>query len=124
VAYNDLAIAIKGIVKDYIDNENISDLVYATYTGAGLKIDNKPLPVDMDMVDVPMNLQTVSATINANLTSGFEVVAKDENNRPVTVESIKLTNVPVTITMGLVAGDRVAVVQKKGAQKYAIIGRV
>lgn len=124
MAYNDLAAVIKSIVKDYIDNENISDLVYATYTGAGLKIDNKPLPVDMDMVDVPANLQTFNATMSANLTSGFEIVAKDENNRPVTVESIKLTNVPVTITIGFVAGDRVAVVQKKGAQKYAIIGRV
>lgn len=115
---------IKQIVKDYMENENLSDLVYATYTGAGLKIDNKPQVVSLDMVDIPQHLQTITATLSCELSSGFEVKAKDADGQDVEVESIKLTNVPVTIQTGLPVGSRVAVSQKKGGQKYSIIDRV
>ncbi len=115
---------IKQIVKEYLDNENPSDLVYATYTGAELKIDSKPEAIPLDMVDVPVHLQTVTGLLSCELTSGFEIVAKDGNNQDVDVQSIKLTNVPVTIQTGLPAGSRVAVVQKKGSQRFSIIDRV
>ncbi|WP_312645374.1 DUF2577 family protein [Hydrogenoanaerobacterium sp.] len=121
---SDLATVIKGIVRDYLENESMSDLIYATYTGAGLKIDNKPLPVGLDMVDIPQHLRTITATLSTTLTSGFEIIAKDKDDEPVTVESIKLTNVPVTLQTGLAVGDRVAVVQKRGGQKYTVIDRV
>ncbi|WP_432354618.1 hypothetical protein [Anaerotruncus rubiinfantis] len=119
----DLVSAIKKIVRDYIDNENLSDLSYATYTGVGLKIDGKPVEVPLDMIDIPLHLQTITGKLTCDLTSGFEIKAKCDG-KDVEVESIKLTDAPVTIQTGLVPGARVAVVQKKGANKYSIIDEV
>lgn len=115
---------IKRIVREFLDNENMSDLVYGTFTGAALKIDNKPEAIPLDMVDIPQHLRTITATLSATITEGFEVVAKDKNDEPVTVESITLTNVPVTLRTGLAAGQKVAVVQQRGSQRYSIIDRV
>lgn len=49
----DLNGAIKGIVKGYVNNESLSDLVYGTWNGTSVKIDNKPIPIPLDMIDVP-----------------------------------------------------------------------
>ena len=40
------------------------------------------------------------------------------------VKRLKLTDAPVTIKTGLAPGARVAVVQKRGANKYSIIDEV
>ena len=44
-------------VKEIISSSNQSDTMYATYTGEGLKIDDKPVEVDMDFVEVPEHLK-------------------------------------------------------------------
>ena len=59
--------AFKGIVKNYLDNEKISDVVYATYTGGSLVIDNRPIPVPLDMVDIPLHLQTITGLLSCDL---------------------------------------------------------
>ena len=117
--------AFKGIVKNYLDNEKISDVVYATYTGGSLVIDNRPIPVPLDMVDIPLHLQTLTGLLSCDLSEGLEEIqAKDENGKKVEVKRLKLTDAPVTIKTGLAPGARVAVVQKRGANKYSIIDEV
>lgn len=64
--------AFKGIVKNYLDNEKISDVVYATYTGGSLVIDNRPIPVPLDMVDIPLHLQTITGLLSCDLSEGLE----------------------------------------------------
>ena len=117
--------AFKGIVKNYLDNEKISDVVYATYTGGSLVIDNRPIPVPLDMVDIPLHLQTITGLLSCGLAGGLEEIeAEDENGKKVEVKRLKLTDAPVTIKTGLAPGARVAVVQKRGANKYSIIDEV
>ena len=36
---------IKQTVGNYIKNQNLSDAVFATYTGKGLKVDDKPIEI-------------------------------------------------------------------------------
>lgn len=49
----DLNTAIKMAIKDYLQNETLSDLIYGTWGGSSVKVDNKPLPIPIDMIDVP-----------------------------------------------------------------------
>lgn len=61
----DLNTAIKNIVKEYLQNESLCDLVYGTWGGASVKVDNKPLPIPMDMIDVPKD---TTITIGSRVT--------------------------------------------------------
>lgn len=76
------------IIQAHLDNQQQADLVYGIYTGNGIKIDNKPLPIPCDMVDIPERLRKL----------------EDE-------EALK-------------SGDRVAVLQKHGGQRYFILDRL
>lgn len=123
----DLVRAIKQIVQDTVDNMSISDVVYGTYTGNSLKIDNKPLPIPMDMVDIPERLRVMPAKVSFEITDTdtegiFEVRGIDDEIIP--IKSIKFENVPVNLKINFSPGDRVAVVQKKGGQRYAVIDRM
>ena len=97
----DLATVIKGIVRDYLENENMSDVVYGAYTGSGLKIDGKPEVVSLDFIDVPKHLTDYETTA---------VIGGSE-------QKIILKN-------ALKSGDRVAVVRKRGGQRYMIVDRL
>ena len=123
----DLVRAIKQIVQDTVDNMSISDMVYGTYTGNSLKIDNKPLPIPMDMVDIPERLRVMPAKVSFEITDTdaegvFEVRGMDDEIIP--IKSIKFEKVPVNLKINFSPGDRVAVVQKKGGQRYAVIDRM
>ncbi|MEA5134663.1 MAG: DUF2577 family protein [Candidatus Fimivivens sp.] len=109
--------AIKMVVRDYLHNEDLSDVLHATYTGAGIRIDGRPNVIPAAFVDVPLSLQTVEAKLSGTLKG--EVLSVE--GAPVT--KITLTDAPVTITRGLVAGDRVTVVKQRGGQRYSIIDR-
>lgn len=61
----DLNTAIKNIVMECLANESLSDLVYGTWGASSVKIDNKPIPVPMDMIDVPKG---VTVSIGARVT--------------------------------------------------------
>ncbi|TQI69012.1 hypothetical protein [Clostridium sp. KNHs216] len=45
--------AVKQIVESYLQNYQPADLVYGTWGGSTVKIDTKPMPIPIDMVDVP-----------------------------------------------------------------------
>ena len=117
MAILDIVTAIKRIVADYIKNESLSDVAYATYTGAGLRVDSLPGEIPGDMVDIPLSLQTVEAKLSGTL----EGEALSVEGAPVT--KITLTDAEVTITRGLVPGDRVTVIKQRGGQRYSIIDR-
>lgn len=97
----DIVTAIKRVIEGYLENEAIADAVYGTYTGGGLKIDGKPEVVPLDMVDIPKMLTDydIKMTVNG-------------------------TEQTVTVKNKLAPGDRVAVIQKYGGQKYFIIDRL
>jgi hypothetical protein len=61
----DLNTAIKKIVQEYIANETMADLVYGTWGGSSVKIDDKPVPIPIDMIDVPKG---VTVTIGERVT--------------------------------------------------------
>lgn len=113
----DIVTAIKMIVRDYLHNEDLSDVLYATYTGAGIRIDGRANVIPAAFVDVPLSLQTVEAKLSGT----FEGESLSVTGAPVT--KITLTDAPVTITRGLVAGDRVTVIKQRGGQRYSIIDR-
>jgi hypothetical protein len=48
--------AIKKVLEQYIRNYQPADLVYGTWQGSTVKIDTKPIPVPLDMVDVPKGM--------------------------------------------------------------------
>lgn len=116
---------IKRIVKDYLENESMSDVMYGTFTGGGLKVDGKPYVVPLEMVDIPLHLQTVTGLLSCDLSEGLDgIEAETADGKKVEVKRLKLTDAPVTIKTGLAPGARVAVVQKRGANKYSIIDEV
>ena len=121
----DMVTAIKQIVGDYLENEAMPDIMYGTFTGGGLKVDGKTYAVPLDMVDIPLHLQTITGLLSCDLAEGLDgIEAEDENGKKVKVKRLKLTDAPVTIKTGLAPGARVAVVQKRGANKYSIIDEV
>jgi len=61
----DLYDAIKRVVDDYLQNYQPADLVYGTWGGSTVKVDTKPLPIPLDMVDVPKG---VTVTIGQRVT--------------------------------------------------------
>lgn len=96
----DLNTAIKHIVKGYVDNLSVSDFAYATYTGSGIKIENKPKVIDMSFVIVPQHLTDykLTAVING-------------------------TEQEITIKNKLKVGDKLIVGKATGNQKYFILDR-
>lgn len=93
--------ALKLVVSNYMANEGLCDLIYATYTEYGLQLDNKPMKIDLDMVDVPKHLTDYRVKIELN---GLEQEAIIKNK--------------------LEPGERVAVIKKQGGQQYSIIDRL
>lgn len=121
----DLVTEIKRIVKEYIENEGMADVLYGTYTGAGVKLESKPVEVELDMVDIPRHLQTIQGEISFTVTKddtgsdGQKILSAEPD-----IESVTVNKLPITIQTGLFPGERVAVVQKRGGQRYAIIDRM
>ena len=115
---------IKQVIKEYIQNENMTDLVYATYTGTALKVDSMQVEVPIDMVDIPPHLREIKGEIS------FTVTNTDRNadgqlilSASPAIDNITINKMPVVLKTGLLPGDRVAAVQKRGGQKYAIIAK-
>ena len=52
--------AIKELMDSYMQNLQPADLVYGTWQSGSVKIDTKPIPIPLDMVDVPEGV-TVTA---------------------------------------------------------------
>ena len=51
--------AVKQIVENYLQNYQPADLVYGTWGGSSVKVDTKPIPIPLDMVDVPKGVTVI-----------------------------------------------------------------
>lgn len=119
---------VKLIVRDYVDNQNMSDTVYATWTGEGLKIDNKPVEIDKDFVEIPEHLKKYKVKVSFDLTQeelDNQVLIVKKSGEKVELSRLKFDKIPMEIEYDkMEAGQRYLVQQKQGAQTYAIIDRI
>ncbi len=104
---NTLHNAIKQVAQKSLNNDNPADLVYATFTGGGLRIDGKPVTVPMSMVDVPNHLTDYD--VDMQEVQGGVLIGIRRTYR---------------VYNSLKQGERVSVVQKRGSQRYSIIDRL
>ena len=119
---------VKQIVRDYVDNQNMSDTVYATWTGEGLKIDNKPVEVDKDFVEIPEHLKKYKVKVSFDQTQAElpnQVLIVKKSGEKVELSRLKFDKIPMEIEYDkMEAGQRYLVQQKQGAQTYVIIDRI
>lgn len=119
---------VKQIVRDYVDNQNMSDTVYATWTGEGLKIDNKPVEIDKDFVKIPEHLKKYKVKVSFDLTQeelDNQVLIVKKSGEKVELSRLKFDKIPMEIEYdNMEAGQRYLVQQKQGAQTYVIIDRI
>lgn len=119
---------VKQIVQDYVDNQNMSDTVYATWTGEGLKIDNKPVEIDKDFVEIPEHLKKYKVKVSFDLTQeelDNQVLIVKKSGEKVELSRLKFDKIPMEIEYDkMEAGQRYLVQQKQGAQTYVIIDRI
>lgn len=119
---------VKLIVRDYVDNQNMSDTVYATWTGEGLKIDNKPVEIDKDFVEIPEHLKKYKVKVSFDLTQeelDNQVLIVKKSGEKVELSRLKFDKIPMEIEYDkMEAGQRYLVQQKQGAQAYVIIDRI
>lgn len=97
----------KQVVKNYMTNAKLSNLVYGTVssvslTGASVKLDHMSLPLPEAFVSVPKHLLQHD-----------EVVYNDDG-----IEST------VHYRASLMPGSRVIMLSQQGGQKYAVIGKL
>ena len=119
---------VKQIVRDYVDNQNMSDTVYATWTGEGLKIDNKPVEIDKDFVEIPEHLKKYKVKVSFDLTQeelDNQVLIVKKSGEKVELSRLKFDKIPMEIEYDkMEVGQRYLVQQKQGAQTYVIIDRI
>lgn len=115
-------------VKEIISSSNQSDTMYATYTGEGLKIDDKPVEVDMDFVEVPEHLKKYKLKISFDLTQeqlDNQVLIVKKSGERVELSRLKFDKIPIEVEYDeMKAGQRYLVQQKSGAQKFVILDRI
>lgn len=119
---------IRQIVKEYVDSTNQSDTVYGTWTGNGLKVDDKPIEVEQDMVNVPEHLKKYKLKVSFDLTQeelDNQVLIIKKSGERVELSRLKFDKIPIEVEYDkMEAGQRYLVQQKQGAQKYTIIDRI
>lgn len=124
----DLVTAIQNIVRNYLQNENPADVVYATYKGSSIKVDDRPVPIDIDMVDIPEHLKTYNVKFSFCLDEtqcDEQVFIYPKGGGRLELSKLEMIDIPCKIVYDeLKIGDRVAIVQKQDAQRYSIIDKV
>ncbi|MEG0416391.1 MAG: DUF2577 family protein [Erysipelothrix sp.] len=98
--------SIRNIVKNYVDDSNPADYVYATIVSIGtsscsIKLEKTGTTIPSSMVDIPAGLSKKEIKIK------IEGIIYDAE-----------------VDAQLKIGDRVMVVKKLGGQKYAVVGKV
>lgn len=116
------------VAREVLTASNQSDTLFATYTGNGLKVDNKPVEIDMDFVEVPEHLKKYKVKVSFDLTPEElqnHVIIEKQSGERVELSRLKWDKVPVTVEYDkMEPGQRYLVQQKAGSQKYIILDRV
>ena len=115
-------------IQAVIAASNLSDTMYATYTGEGLKVDDKPIETDMDFVEVPEHLKKYKLKISFDLTQeqlDNQVLIVKKSGERVELSRLKFDKIPIEVEYDeMKAGQRYLVQQKAGAQKFVILDRI
>lgn len=115
-------------IKEQMKASNLSDVMYATYTGNGLKVDDKPIEVEMDMVEVPEHLKKYKVKVSFDLTKeelDNRVLIVKKSGEKVELSRLKFDKIPIEIEYDkMEAGQKYLVQQKKGSQTYVILDRI
>ena len=115
-------------IKDVMAASNLTDTMYATYTGEGLKVDDKPIETDMDFVEVPEHLKKYKLKISFDLTQeqlDNQVLIVKKSGERVELSRLKFDKIPIEVEYDeMKAGQRYLVQQKAGAQKFVILDRI
>ena len=116
------------VAREVLTASNPSDALFATYTGNGLKVDNKPIEIDMDFVEVPEHLTKDKVKVSFDRTPEElqnQVLIEKQPGERVELARLKWDKVPVTLEYDkMEPGQRYLVQQKAGSQKYIILDRV
>ena len=125
---------LKKLISQIIDQKlkaaSPSDTTYATWTGSGLKVDDKPIEIPKDMVNIPERLKeydvkTSFELTEADLKSIAIIEAEDSMGGKVKFKHIKFTDVPMHIKYDkMEPGQRYLVQMKQGANRYTILDRI
>lgn len=116
---------IKEIIRDYLSNEALSDLLYGSCTEGGLLLDDQMTCIPWGMVDIPAGLRQVEGKISLSVSredrtaEGLPVLDAQPE-----LERLTLREAPVVLQYGLQPGDRVAVCRSHGGRHYAIVQRL
>lgn len=116
------------VAREVLTASNQSDTLFATYTGNGLKVDDKPIEIDMDFVEVPEHLKKYKVKVSFDLTPEElqnQVIIEKKSGERVELSRLKWDKVPVTLEYDkMEPGQRYLVQQKAGSQKYIILDRI
>lgn len=111
-----------------LKSQNLSDVMYATYTGKGLKIDDKPIETDMDFIKIPEHLKKYKLKISFDLTQeelDNQVLIIKKSGERVELSRLKFDKIPIEVEYnGMKPGQRYLVQQKTGSQTYVILDRI
>ena len=119
---------ITQVAKEVLMSSNQSDTMYATYTGNGLKVDDKPVEIDMDFVEIPEHLKKYKLKVSFDLTQeqlDNQVLIVKKSGEPVELSRLKWDKVPIEVEYDkMEPGQRYLVQQKAGSQKFVVLDRV
>ena len=111
-----------------LKSQNLSDVMYATYTEKGLKIDDKPIETDMDFVKIPEHLKKYKLKISFDLTQeelDNQVLIIKKSGERVELSRLKFDKIPIEVEYNkMKPGQRYLVQQKTGSQTYVILDRI
>ena len=111
-----------------LKSQNLSDVMYATYTGKGLKIDDKPIETNMDFIKIPEHLKKYKLKISFDLTQeelDNQVLIIKKSGERVELSRLKFDKIPIEVEYNeMKPGQRYLVQQKTGSQTYVILDRI
>ncbi len=110
---------IQKVAREAVEQARPCDIIYATKTEDALRIDALPIDVPMDMVHIPTKMKKIEGKMTCELIEGEGVEIEGSGS----MRSIKLTDVPVAITMEMTPGDRLLVLRHAGGQRFTVLDK-
>jgi len=99
--YMTLLEAIREAIASFWETVEQTDIIYATYTGDGFRIDNAAMDILLDRVDVPKIYSQQGVEFECRMENGI-------NGKAILKDTLE-------------AGDKVAVAVHHGGQRYSVL---
>ena len=111
---------IQKVAREAVEQAKPCDVIYARWTDNNMmRIDALPVDVPMEMVHIPARMKKIEGKMTCELIEGEGVEIEGSGS----VRRIKLTDVPVTITMEMTPGDHLLVARHAGGQKFTVLDK-